>query len=77
MLSVIFFFTFKSYKDYLRDNVARIRDIELLTGLQFMTFQSNKSARLRTFLPEELWESTLFKSWSETPCNQQEQCNSE
>ena len=67
----------QSYKDYLRDNVARIRDIELLTGLQFMTFKSDMSTRLRTFLPIDLWDSTMFRTWSDIPCSEQDQCPSE
>jgi hypothetical protein len=40
--------------NYLTDNEARIRDIELLTGLQFFTGHKNH-VLLRTFLPHGLW----------------------
>ncbi|KAL4236876.1 ectonucleotide pyrophosphatase phosphodiesterase [Mactra antiquata] len=63
---------------YLKDNVARIRDIELLTGLQFMTsYDVAKAAILRTFLPENLWESSMPKSWTELEYPSENACTSD
>ncbi|XP_064605708.1 uncharacterized protein LOC135470602 [Liolophura sinensis] len=57
---------------YLKDNVVRIRDIELLTGLQFFTeLESTMAARLRTFLPVTIWPTTLepvHVRWMDLPC---------
>lgn len=62
---------------YLKDNVARIRDIEILTGLQFMTlYDVETSARLRTFLPEDIWETSLALTWEDLPCPHQDLCQS-
>lgn len=69
---------FKRSDVYLKDNVARIRDIELLTGLQFLTtFGFDNAARLRTFLAEDIWQTSLARSWDEQPCPQQDLCKSE
>ncbi|XP_060581540.1 uncharacterized protein LOC132738125 isoform X2 [Ruditapes philippinarum] len=63
---------------YLKDNVARIRDIELLTGLQFMTsFDVVTAARLRTFLPEDIWDTSLPRSWSDEQCPHKDLCQSD
>ncbi|XP_053394488.1 uncharacterized protein LOC123525750 isoform X2 [Mercenaria mercenaria] len=63
---------------YLKDNVARIRDIELLTGLQFMTsFNVSTAARLRTFLPEDIWETSIPRTWEDEQCPHQDLCQSD
>lgn len=51
---MICFFYFQNTEDYLTDNEARLRDVELLTGLQFYMDYKN-SIQLRTFLPHGLW----------------------
>jgi len=50
----------KDSREYLRQNVARVRDIELLTGLTFFPGVDVPSARIKltTYLPEQPW-STL------------------
>ena len=41
----------------MRDNAARMRDVELVTGLRFFPkIKAEDSVRLKTFLPESLWE---------------------
>ncbi|XP_078319808.1 uncharacterized protein LOC111119482 isoform X2 [Crassostrea virginica] len=65
-------------EEYLRENVARIRDIELLTGLRFLTkFDEHTSARSRTYLPTSLWQTKdIAYKWSDLPCddNSQKTC---
>ena len=53
------------------ENVARIKDIELLTGIQFLTkLPGDLSARLRTFLPTSLWKpSKKALKWKDLPCS--------
>ena len=62
----------------MRENVARIRDIELLTGLRFLTkFDEHTSARSRTYLPTSLWQTKdIAYKWSDLPCddNSQKTC---
>ncbi|XP_062607940.1 uncharacterized protein LOC134269752 isoform X1 [Saccostrea cucullata] len=62
-------------EEYLRQNVARIRDIELLTGLRFLTdFEERTSARPRTFLPTSLWPlQNISYKWSDLPCEDKSQ----
>ncbi|WAR23185.1 PDE-like protein [Mya arenaria] len=63
---------------YLKDNVARIRDIELLTGLTFMkSFERGTGARMKTFLPEEIWETILIQPWQDMPCPVEDMCQSD
>lgn len=51
-------------KDYFFDHTARIKDIELLTGLTFMTdIPWEESIKMRTYLPLEMWESLRPSSW--------------
>ncbi|KAK3577563.1 hypothetical protein CHS0354_026532, partial [Potamilus streckersoni] len=65
-------------KDFLIDNAARIRDIELLVGLNFLTsFDTSMAARIRTFLPEELWPSELTQDWIDFPCPTKSQCQTD
>ncbi|XP_060077671.1 uncharacterized protein LOC132557191 [Ylistrum balloti] len=57
--------------DYLKDNIARVRDVELLTGLRFFAediFTVSKAARLRTHLSEKLWPSNSLRTWIESSC---------
>jgi len=71
-------FLFQRADKYIQDNVARVRDIELLTGLQFLvSLPRGQAARLRTFLPEEIWKTDLVKAWHEMPCPQHDMCQSE
>ncbi|VDK33394.1 unnamed protein product [Gongylonema pulchrum] len=46
-------------REYLFDNTARLRDIELLTGMQFFTdrqiWSTSEALQLRTWLPQSLW----------------------
>ncbi|VDI60927.1 ectonucleotide pyrophosphatase/phosphodiesterase family member 1/3 [Mytilus galloprovincialis] len=58
-------------EDYLMENVARIRDIELLTGIQFLTgLPDDTAASLRTFLPTSLWKpSKMSLHWKDVPCS--------
>ncbi|XP_076096525.1 uncharacterized protein LOC143067274 isoform X4 [Mytilus galloprovincialis] len=66
--------------EYLKDNVARIRDIELLTGIQFLTENIDQAvaAQHRTYLPVNLWPSELTETWLDKPCpSQPETCNSD
>ncbi|KAK2186559.1 hypothetical protein NP493_196g03063 [Ridgeia piscesae] len=45
-----------SSRTYLADNLARIRDIELLTGLQFLTdIDTGEAVLTRTQIPQALW----------------------
>ncbi|XP_069126683.1 uncharacterized protein [Argopecten irradians] len=56
--------------DFLKDNIARVRDVELLTGLQFFVednFSVAMAARLRTRLTEKLWPSKSLETWLESP----------
>ena len=58
--------------------MVRIRDIELLTGLRLLTkFESNAGARKRTFLPSNIWPSSLFAHWIDLPCDEENACVSE
>ncbi|PVD23081.1 hypothetical protein C0Q70_16343 [Pomacea canaliculata] len=56
----------------LLENVARVRDVELLTGLQFLPYLDPAlSARLRTHVPTSLWAVTTTKqnqTWLEQEC---------
>ncbi|OWF35917.1 Ectonucleotide pyrophosphatase/phosphodiesterase family member 3 [Mizuhopecten yessoensis] len=57
--------------DYLKDNIARVRDVELLTGLNFFVegrFSVSEAARLRTHLSEKLWPSQSLRTWLDSPC---------
>ncbi|KAK3089347.1 hypothetical protein FSP39_002916 [Pinctada imbricata] len=46
----------QNYNEYLTDNEARIRDIELMTGFEFFhNLKVEKALELRTFLPNGLW----------------------
>lgn len=66
-------------EEYLADNVARVRDIELLTGLKlFSSYNTSTRARLSTFLPVSLWPS-LSQKWIDTECGSPttETCNSQ
>ncbi|XP_056017946.1 uncharacterized protein LOC125670329 isoform X2 [Ostrea edulis] len=62
-------------EEYLRENVARIRDIELLTGLRFLNkYDERTSARLRTYLPSALWPTqNIAYKWSDLPCEDSSQ----
>ncbi|KAJ8305988.1 hypothetical protein KUTeg_016533 [Tegillarca granosa] len=64
-------------EEYLLNNVARVRDIELLTGLRFLTkFSDDVSAKLRTFLPTSLWKTkTMSLTWRDLPCKDQQPKN--
>ncbi|KAH3831572.1 uncharacterized protein LOC127876504 isoform X2 [Dreissena polymorpha] len=64
---------------YLQKNVARLRDIELASGLQFLTsLDRDAAARLRTYLPEELWKTSLVQSWDDvTSCPNEAGCMSD
>ena len=69
---------FQSPAEYLKDNIARLRDIELMNGVQFMAaYNTSYATRLRTYLPEALWRSTLFKNWKDLSCPQHSECSSE
>lgn len=59
----------------MRENVARIRDIELLTGLRFLTkFNEETSARPRTHLTTALWPTqNIAYKWSDLPCDTKSQ----
>ncbi|KAL8580376.1 hypothetical protein ACOMHN_037475 [Nucella lapillus] len=49
----------QSFAGLLRENVARVKDIEIATGLRFFPkLALPQSARLRTFLPTRLWEGS-------------------
>lgn len=64
----------------MQDNVGRIRDIELLTGLQFLTENIDQAlaARLRTYLPVNLWPADITETWLNKPCpSHQDTCKSE
>lgn len=46
----------QSPDDYLSDNEARVRDVEIVTGLEFFTGLAFDSAiRTRTYLPRGVW----------------------
>ena len=50
--------------EHLRENVARVRDIELLTGLTFFTdLETSLRIKTETYLPEHLWSRI---SWMDT-----------
>lgn len=59
----------------MRENVARIRDIELLTGLSFLAkFNEDTSARPRTHLTTALWPTqNIAYKWSDLPCDAKSQ----
>ncbi|CAH1773184.1 unnamed protein product [Owenia fusiformis] len=58
--------------DYLQEHVARVRDIELLTGFEFFVNTSFEDAvKIRTFLPGHLWSRD---SWVEEPCMEEMKC---
>ena len=47
---------FQSSREYLIDNLARIRDVELLTGLNFLTANNTQEAIVtRTQIAQSLW----------------------
>lgn len=56
-ITVGIFLCLQEASEYLHDNIARIRDIELLTGIEFFTDRSiwtdAEAVQLRTLLPEE------------------------
>lgn len=62
-------------EEYLRENVARIRDIELLTGLRLLSkFNEETSARPRTHLTTALWPTqNIAYKWSDLPCDAKSQ----
>ncbi|XP_071118759.1 uncharacterized protein [Haliotis cracherodii] len=70
--------TCESPAHYMRENMARLRDIELLTALRFFPdLDLAKAASLRTFLPSE-WESPLTTptqtgSWIHHTCKDEPQ----
>ncbi|KAK3089994.1 hypothetical protein FSP39_008300 [Pinctada imbricata] len=69
-----------SDKDFLQDNVARVKDVELLTGLEFFTknYSISEHARLQTYLPVKIWPSSLTETWLDTNCETaDEKCSSE
>lgn len=48
----------QSSSEYLLENTARVRDIELLTGINFFSgLPSGEQARLKTISPVELWDT--------------------
>lgn len=69
----------QNWNVYLQKNVARLRDIELATGLQFLTsLERNAAARLRTYLPEKIWETRLVEAWDDvTSCPNEAGCTTE
>lgn len=76
---ILFAFFIQTEEEYLADNVARVRDIELLTGLKlFSSYNTSTRARLSTFLPVSLWPS-LNQKWIDTECGSPttETCNSQ
>jgi hypothetical protein len=63
-------------EEYWSDNVVRVRDVELLTGLRFFSsYNISTQARLSTFLPVNVWKSTTQK-WIDTECGSVT-CNSQ
>ena len=68
-LNIILCQFFQPHKDYLLNNVARLKDIEELAGIRFMTeYDRATTARLRTFLPLTLWSSPATTPWAQLPC---------
>ena len=56
---------------YLKDNVARVRDIELLTGLIFFSRMNVSNAtRLKTYLPVDIWPAEKLRKWIDEPCSE-------
>ncbi|KAK7482275.1 hypothetical protein BaRGS_00026518 [Batillaria attramentaria] len=50
----------QNLRQLLRQNVARVRDVEIATGLRFFSdLPIDQAARLRTYLPTQLWEDAL------------------
>jgi len=47
---------FQSSDKYFLENTARVRDIELLTGIKFFSgLPPAEQARIKTIFPAELW----------------------
>ena len=69
LCSLVYILLYQPDKTYLTNNAVRIKDIEQLTGLTFLSqLERSPSARLRTFLPLELWPSPLVTPWEDLPC---------
>ncbi|KAK7100774.1 uncharacterized protein [Littorina saxatilis] len=66
----------QSFGAMLRENVARVRDVEIATGLRFFSnLTITQAARLRTFLPTKVWDGSTLAvtprkpgNWSEQAC---------
>ena len=55
-ISVSYFLQYESSSKYLLENTARVRDIELLTGIKFFSgLPPAEQARLKTISPVKLW----------------------
>lgn len=51
------YFHLQSALQYLEDNEARVRDVELITGFQFFpAIPFTQAVAMRTYLPSGLWE---------------------
>ncbi|XP_052831915.1 venom phosphodiesterase 2-like [Octopus bimaculoides] len=58
----------KRPRKYIEEYRSRIRDVEILTGTEFLTnLSKSDSVRLRTFLPSKLWEGKRASSWMNQP----------
>ncbi|XP_029649912.1 uncharacterized protein LOC115223464 [Octopus sinensis] len=58
----------KRPRKYIEEYRSRIRDVEILTGTEFLTnLSKSDSVRLRTFLPSKLWEGKRASSWMNRP----------
>ena len=56
LISVSYFLQYESSSKYLLENTARVRDIELLTGIKFFSgLPPAEQARLKTISPVKLW----------------------
>ncbi|KAK6178834.1 hypothetical protein SNE40_011330 [Patella caerulea] len=70
--------------EFLKRNVARLKDIELLTNFKFYSnLELTKRAWLQTYLPVVLWPSSSTETkrkpgaWVEEPCPSHNTCHSD
>lgn len=65
----------------LRENVARVKDVEIATGLHFFSqLPISQAARLQTFLPTKVWDGSPLlkpKRWVEQECPWKEEADNQ
>lgn len=64
----------QNFSAMLREHVARVRDIEIATGLEFFSeFPLSRASQMRTFLPTEVWDGSPLILHTAKPGHWQDQ----